>query len=1357
MKQTKRLLSLLLCAAMMLSLLPVTGSASDYDDGCECYWCGHYHWGDYVCDECGACSDSCDNSDCYEVTHCTFCGACLCYVDHCIDGGLPACMDCLQSEGYHCADCGECDCYNEGNNLCGNCFRCGDCVEICDECGWCFDCGEHCEICGACWPDMCAEGGDHCVECCEDEGWLCPECGECSEGKGIETCEICGLCTDCCEENACPECGLCAGESDFDEHFCEECGACLNETDMCDDCGLCLDCCRSLAADLGCACEEYCWIDVDDSHVCQDCGECFGVVDACPDCCDEGEYRCVDCCAAQSEMAGCDCAIPVCVNSSEWAAHFAAEHTAPAGKHDAEPKNTWSFDASSHWHDCRWCDDAAHVSLKYSHSFNSQGRCTVCGYSTNSAIVITVQPRSVKSTIKSPDEVPNTVSFKVIAYGPDGQKGLHYQWYGQLGADYSFPIEEWHEDVEGYDTNVVSNVPVPASVCYQPDYYHYYCVITDDYGHEVTTDKVTITSDHVFTGWCQYNSKCLYCFRDARGHSMECVGDGCDKHGPLTPHTYSEWKWVAPNGVRDRRYRVCSVCGYYDEYYVHQHKYDMTLLVQLVGDETATVTGDPDTGVTVTGTVKTEDGKVLTAGMSPTEHWIGCGRGTCDLCRHEAHDWGPWNFTGAKNSPTAGGMWRECKTCGYTDSTLHYDRDGEPLYWEFGVHPITTVNCTASVALARDGDSIRLTPAKLENKTFRQYRVMIEKYSEATGEYTAIASSDLVNDGVLKLPKTNIGKGEVSIEALYTDGCAHRRTEIVDAQAPTCTKMGYTGDTVCADCGHLLKTGLDIEETGHGKEVPVTVSIPRTDAKGREILDSHGYRTYIAQAPTTVYCSDNGKDRCCYTGDTVCADCGEIITKGHTSGVKHNYVPVETATALKSVVNELGLRPYTPAKGNTPGYSGDEICTNKDCLKVHYGREIPVKYISRVNITVKVWPDRDTPITKDDVILPEGLELVEYGWGDHNGNEVYTNDSVYFDADEVKCYLWVRPAEGYWFADYETPLAGSATSTAPAVRAHINGSGADKVTGFVSEIDKTGKLYIASRWMTQGDIAGLCGTVTSEGSESDPIYLQLLPDDPDRPAEAIYEVVVHGTSASYAFSGIASGSYILRAIKKDHTTVDTKVKVGSGMTEQNVTLTPKPADCGGDRTICPSAPYTDVAPYGNWAHAGIDFCIREGLMNGINANTFDPRGSMTRAMVVTVLWRQAGSPKPKKAADFDDLTQSWYMDAVAWAAENGVVNGVGGTRFAPGDPVTREQMATILQRYTSNILKKDTNRTTDISGYPDYADVSSFAVAPMAWANAEGLITGVSSGGRTTLNPKDGATREQVATILMRFVQNIAN
>lgn len=207
--------------------------------------------------------------------------------------------------------------------------------------------------------------------------------------------------------------------------------------------------------------------------------------------------------------------------------------------------------------------------------------------------------------------------------------------------------------------------------------------------------------------------------------------------------------------------------------------------------------------------------------------------------------------------------------------------------------------------------------------------------------------------------------------------------------------------------------------------------------------------------------------------------------------------------------------------------------------------------------------------------------------------------------------------------------------------------------------------------------------------------------------------------------------------------------------EKNAEL-PADGDCGGNPSVCPSAVYTDVAGYGNWAHAGIDFCISRGLMNGISANTFDPKGSMTRAMVVTVLWRQANSPKPTKAATFDDLVQDWYRDAVTWAAEKGVVNGMSETKFGPNDPVTREQMAAILQRYTANVLNKSTSKATDISTYPDYIAVSSFAVTPMAWANAEGLITGTSSNGMTLLNPKAGATREQVATILMRFVKTIA-
>ena len=182
---------------------------------------------------------------------------------------------------------------------------------------------------------------------------------------------------------------------------------------------------------------------------------------------------------------------------------------------------------------------------------------------------------------------------------------------------------------------------------------------------------------------------------------------------------------------------------------------------------------------------------------------------------------------------------------------------------------------------------------------------------------------------------------------------------------------------------------------------------------------------------------------------------------------------------------------------------------------------------------------------------------------------------------------------------------------------------------------------------------------------------------------------------------------------------------------------------------------TDMPAQGYWSHRAIEHCLRTGLMNGTGASTFSPKGTMTRAMVVTVLWRMAGEPAPKGTSPFRDLTQDWYRTAVTWASENGIVNGVAADRFAPDTPVTREQLATILLRFTKKGMKLACSNRTDVSGFPDYSDVSEYAVDAMSWANFEGLIGGSDVGGVAHLLPKNNATREQVATILMRYCMKV--
>ena len=145
---------------------------------------------------------------------------------------------------------------------------------------------------------------------------------------------------------------------------------------------------------------------------------------------------------------------------------------------------------------------------------------------------------------------------------------------------------------------------------------------------------------------------------------------------------------------------------------------------------------------------------------------------------------------------------------------------------------------------------------------------------------------------------------------------------------------------------------------------------------------------------------------------------------------------------------------------------------------------------------------------------------------------------------------------------------------------------------------------------------------------------------------------------------------------------------------------------------------------------------------------------MTRAMLVTVLWRLEGEPSAQTQATFSDVKEgSWYAEAVSWAAECGIVNGMSEELFAPDGYVTREQIATIMLRY-SHCKEYDTEARTDISSYADAEQVSPYACDAMSWANAAGLINGSNENGKLLLLPQGNATRAQVATILMRFVQS---
>ena len=240
----------------------------------------------------------------------------------------------------------------------------------------------------------------------------------------------------------------------------------------------------------------------------------------------------------------------------------------------------------------------------------------------------------------------------------------------------------------------------------------------------------------------------------------------------------------------------------------------------------------------------------------------------------------------------------------------------------------------------------------------------------------------------------------------------------------------------------------------------------------------------------------------------------------------------------------------------------------------------------------------------------------------------------------------------------------------------------------------------------------------------------------------------------------AAGESLLRLTVTDGSGAAVEVRdLGGGkysftMPESAVTVRalfsggPEGCGLGAD---CPAARFEDL-DLTAWYHDGIHYCAQRGLMNGVSADAFAPSATATRAMLVTTLWYLEGRPQVNYLMSFVDVGQDlWYTEAVRWAASEGIVEGYSDAVFAPGDPITRQQMAVLFYRY-AQYKGWDVSARSDLSGYEDASEISAWAQSAMSWANAESLVTGVSA---EALTPRAAATRAQVATMLMRFCRSM--
>ena len=913
----KRLLSWLLSIVMLLSLLPgmelhAHAFWEDYDNGQDCEYCDHYHWAENCCDGCGFCTVDC-NSDCFVEFHCNDCGECLFntpfWCDQCYK-----CADCMEEK--HCSTCGKCY-IGEDDQLCGECHK-GPCcsITICDSCGFCDDCANddsdpmHCSLCNNCFGavDECVDDDDtgviHCVDC----HTACEQCEECLLNQ--ESCEECGLCLECCRDNSedggCPDGETCVESAEWDEHICQGCDGWVtdkeDEDEFCETCELCKECCEG---NSDCS-EGMCAMDTDYAdHFCEDCGLCFHDSDPCEDGCDQ---RCKDCCLDAVRAMGCD-HDDWCFSDSDFEDHLKAEHSGAGHTHIAS--SSWSADGTQHWNPCRYCDEKMNPA---GHESDAKGVCKVCGYISGSSIVITRQPKGVKcktSIYGSGDykEEPendllfsehNWVTFSVSAKSLKGDE-LTYQWYQKDNANPTrapYKLKETDYYV-GVNTPTLK-LSVSAEAC--QDDYSYYCVIgrKGDASDTVETAAAKLTATHAYS----YKQAGEHVYTDDGKRTPEYKVTWVDKDGV----THND----VVGGIRksDGHKLKClfEESAIYEAHYMtsgskerifpHTFKlersYDavgggrVDMLVCTVCDYFVFVKShvhDYGWNWDCTGFGSIYEYTFNIGGSTKTveqlilesgyAHPEKCKVPGCEEFIMVPHSWGRWNVVLCPDTTgSKGGMEAECSVCEYKE-TEKIDGD-----WTKDTAIVTVKNGRATRMIVKPGNKIRLYPDDKAGQKAIGWKV------EYLREY---------NDG--SPVKKNWSSTEAaSLFKLVNNGSALEW----GCTIPAFSAMGAPGggqfffEPVYAGCDHSGGTTV-------------------LNAKA-QVCDRKGY-----------------------TGDTACADCGQVISAGSdiyppaNAGHTGTLQPLYYYGTLPSATTDAsqGGKRYNARSGDCRhrDYEGDYRCT----------------------------------------------------------------------------------------------------------------------------------------------------------------------------------------------------------------------------------------------------------------------------------------------------------------------------------------------------------------------------------------------------------------------------------------------
>lgn len=294
-----------------------------------------------------------------------------------------------------------------------------------------------------------------------------------------------------------------------------------------------------------------------------------------------------------------------------------------------------------------------------------------------------------------------------------------------------------------------------------------------------------------------------------------------------------------------------------------------------------------------------------------------------------------------------------------------------------------------------------------------------------------------------------------------------------------------------------------------------------------------------------------------------------------------------------------------------------------------------------------------------------------------------------------------------------------------------------------ADVDGDGKLVSVTFDIIEGTPTGTYDIHIKCNHEEDDVFII------DQTGEHIDNTAVSGkvTIVSDKPSGGGFGGGSVGSSKEDEAEDDDKSQTEDTVTKDNEDKT--------EGVLSPEKwtnPFSDVKE-DDWFYASVEYAVNKGLFNGVSESEFAPSMTLTREMLVTVLYRAEGEPEVKTAHEFTDVAEdAYYAKAVAWGKESGIVNGMSVTEFAPDLAITREQIGTIMFRYA--VYKGMLAVTLEENlGFDDADQISEYAVSALNWAVGCGLIKGRTE---TTINPKDTATRAEAATILTRYFTEVA-